>query len=269
MTEPTPGPGPGAGPTDREGSLDLRSPSAYGQSFEAVYDTWYAEVTDAEQTAAFVAARHPRGSVLELGVGTGRLAEPLAQRGLSVVGIDASPLMLARRGAAQWAPVQASFHRLPVARGRVGTALLAFNTIFNLTSAAEQADLFREVAALLCAGGSFIVEALDVTDLLTGPRRTVGLRPGTADPVVVSATQLKRSTQQVTGHHLEIDDTGVRVRPWMLRWTTPAQLDAMAADAGLRLVERTDRWDGPPRPLGERSAVDDPGPVVISRYQRH
>ncbi|MEZ5412212.1 MAG: class I SAM-dependent methyltransferase, partial [Acidimicrobiales bacterium] len=71
-------------------------PDTYGESFAEVYDEWYQGVSDAEAVAAFVDARAGAGPVLELGVGTGRLAAPLLARNRAVVGLDASAAMLAR-----------------------------------------------------------------------------------------------------------------------------------------------------------------------------
>jgi len=236
--------------------LDLERADAYGRSFGDVYDRWYGGVTDAGATAQFVAERHPGGAVLELGVGTGRLAGPMADRGLTVVGLDASPVMLARcrragtSGLGSVLRVQADMRALPFAceprAGRVGTVLVAFNTLFNLTTESDQRSLLHHLAALVGTRGSIVVEALDVTPLLDGPARSIGIRERSTDPLVVTATQLDRTSQRVTGQHVEIGGDGVTLRPWVLRWVTPAQLDELARGAGLVLAERWGSWSGDP-----------------------
>ncbi|MCP3989790.1 MAG: class I SAM-dependent methyltransferase, partial [Actinomycetia bacterium] len=74
----------------------MNDPGAYGEAFADVYDEWYQDVTDAQETARFVAERCPTGLVVEIGVGTGRLATPLLDRGLTVIGVDASVSMLSQ-----------------------------------------------------------------------------------------------------------------------------------------------------------------------------
>ena len=256
---------------------------AYGRAFGDVYDGWYAGVTDAEATARFVAEHHGDGPVLELGVGSGRLARPLAARGLHVIGLDGSAEMLARcrrstaarrceegpvtGGTGAVIPIRADMRALPfgpaadpAGPGRFGTGLIAFNTRFNLASEDAQLRLLSDLASLIGPGGSIVVEALDPSALLDGPSRSIGRRNGTAGSVVVTATQLDRVTQQLTGQHLEIGDGGVTIRPWRLRWTTPPQLDDLAAKAGLVLAGRDGSWSGEP--------FTDASTVHISRYRR-
>ena len=268
--------------------LDLERGDAYGRSFGDVYDRWYDGVTDAEATADFVVARHAGGPVLELGVGTGRLAAPLARRGLTVVGLDASADMLTRApagavGSADPAgavepgdpggaragrvlPVLGDMRALPFrpgsadGAGAVGSVLVAFNTLFNLTTPEGQAALLRDLARLLDDRAPVIIEMLDVAVLVDGPDRAIGLRGRQVDPLVVTATTLDRSAQLLNGRHLEITDGGIRVRPWLLRWATADQLDAMAEAAGLRLDERLGSWSGAP--------ADHDGATVISVYRR-
>lgn len=247
----------------RHGHLDLDRADAYGRSFADVYDRWYHQVSDAEATAAFVADRC-NGPVLELGVGSGRLARPLVGRGLSVVGLDGSADMLARCRAADNTGitlVRADMRALPF-RGRFGAVLIAFNTVFNLTTEADQQRLFDELADLVDEDGSVIVEALDMTALLTGPARSIGPREVLTDGAVITATQMDQSTQVVSGQHLEVDDRGVSVRPWRLRWLTPGQLDEMAGRAGLQLTERFRSWDE------DRFGPDAETHVSVYRSQR-
>lgn len=222
----------------------------YGESFADVYDDWYGDISDADATARFVDGRCGDGPVLELGVGTGRLALPIARRGRRVVGIDASPSMLAVcRDAAAGLPVdlvRADLAALPVV-GPFGAALCAFNTLFNLASEAEQAALFQSLRRCLAPDGVVVIEAITGRDLADGPSSSVGVSRIEIDRVVLSATALDADAQTITGQHIDITETGgVRLRPWHLRWTTPTQLDALAASAGLVLSERFADVDGTP-----------------------
>lgn len=234
-------------------------PDTYGESFAEVYDDWYGNLNDARAVARFVTARAGGGPVLELGVGTGRLALPLIEAGASVVGLDASSAMLARCQARTGAGtgvtlVQADMAHLPFAAppaGVFGAVLVGFNTLFNLLSAADQGSLFRQAAAVLRADGVLVVEANQVEALASGPERWIGpVSADAADPshrrLTVAATAIDHGAQAITGSHIDIDDRGVRVRPWRLRWSTIAEIDAFAAAAGLDLAERWADWDGAP-----------------------
>jgi SAM-dependent methyltransferase len=187
--------------------------------------------------------------VLELGVGTGRLAAPLVEAGLAVVGLDASAAMLARcRARTRGAPahlVRADMATLPF-RGRLEAVLLGFNTLFNLTTEWDQRSLFVQVADLLAPDGVLIIEANLVEVLAGGPERWIGTSSVTASGVTVVATELGRQSQTLIGQHVEVTATGIRFRPWALRWATVAQIDVYAAAARLGLAERHGGWNGEP-----------------------
>jgi SAM-dependent methyltransferase len=224
----------------------------YGESFAEVYDQWYGEVSDAEAAARFVAARCQGGPVLELGVGTGRLAQPLLANGVSVIGLDASEAMLSRCAARSLGPalylVRADMAALPF-RGLFGAVLIGFNTLFNLATEAHQRALFQELGPLLAPTGVLVVEANDtgvlagLVDQSRGPRWSIGVRSADAQQLTVVATVVDPATQTITGQHVELSATGVRFRPWRLRWATRAQIDDYAAAAGLELAERYTGWD--------------------------
>lgn len=242
--------------TDAVGHVDLHRADAYGLSFADVYDNWYRDVTDAEATARFVAERCGPLPLLELGVGSGRLARPLVDQGATVIGLDASAEMLAQAQTQDQAQdtahadrglhlVRADMRALPF-RGPIGGALIAFNTLFNLWSEAEQSSLLHQLLSLLSDDGVLVIEALDLSALLDGPATSIGVRTASADGLIVTATQLNADEQTLHGQHLEIDDRGISIRPWRLRWLSPPQLDAMASDAGLALAERYGGWNEEP-----------------------
>ncbi len=250
--------------TDR---IDLHRADAYGRSFTDVYDRWYDGVTDADATARFVADRCGRGPIVELGVGSGRLAVPLVEAGVEVVGLDASPTMLARcpptvAGSSGSPPIHrvlADMRALPL-RGPLPGVLIAFNTLFNLADEHAQRQLLAEVTGILAPDGVVIIEALDGTVLADESSQvpSIGVRDRTHDQLVVTATTVDTTTQTMLGQHLEIDDTGITARPWLLRWLTPNQLDELATDAGLVLAERFGDWD--------RRAFDKTCDVHVSVY---
>ncbi len=223
----------------------------YGRSFADVYDDWYRDVSDVGATVtrvAALAARRGGGRVLELGVGTGRLALPLAARGLSVTGVDASPEMLdrlrAKEGAEHLDLVLADMAELPV-RGPFAAAFVAFNTFFNLTTRAAQQACLQRVHDVLAPGGWFVLEAfvppVDEHDTSGVSARTVEV-----DRVVLTAARRNAADQTISGQHIEITEAGIRLRPWMVRYAPPAELDAMAAAAGLVLTERHADWHRTP-----------------------
>ncbi len=228
-------------------------PETYGNAFADVYASWYGGITDAAATAAFVDARSAPGSILELGCGDGRLAEPIASRGRTVIAVDASAAMLDRCSArspddarpGRVLPVRADLANLPIG-GRVGGALCAFNTLFNLPSAERQLRLLRSVAAVLAPGGALVIEAITGTGLDDATGQSVGISRMTVDRLVLSATIVDVASQTISGQHVDISGSGIVLRPWQLRWTTPEQLDAMAISAGLSLLERHGDWDETP-----------------------
>jgi SAM-dependent methyltransferase len=230
--------------------------STYGDRFADVYDDWYGDLTDAEACADRVAelAAAVGGPVLELGVGSGRLALPLVERGCEVHGIDASAAMVARlRAKPGGERVRVTIGDMadleleePPADG-FAVAFVAFNTFFNLATEEAQARCLRRVRRLLRPGGALVLEAY-VPDGATGDGvdRAVTPRHLSADEVVLSVSQRDRATQTVTGQHVHITETGIRLRPWHLRYASPAQLDELAAAAGLVLVDRRAGWRGEP-----------------------
>lgn len=226
--------------------------SSYGDAFADVYDDWYGEISDVAATTAALAglaALCGDSRVLELGVGTGRLAIPLAVAGLEVMGIDSSAAMLSRLSAKPGGELVVTLvgdmaEDLP--DGLFGVVFVAYNTLFNLPSAERQLACFRAVAARLTRGGTFVVEAF-VPDTGTKPESQVSVRSVTADRVVLSVSTSDPADQRAEGQYVDITESeGVRLRPWSIRWATPEQLDVMAAAAGLTLVERWETFAGSP-----------------------
>ena len=217
---------------------------SYGDGFADVYDEWYSDVTDVDATVARVLAlAGPGGRVLELGVGTGRLAVPMAATGLQVVGVDSSEAMLDRlteRDVTSDVTAIRGDMVDDLPDGPFDAALVAYNTIFNLLDESAQRRCFVEVARRLRPGGAFVVEAfVPDSDRRARPASDVSVRTLAVDHVVLSVSVDDPDNQRAEGQFVHVSESGgVRLRPWSIRWATPAQLDEMADRAGLTLVER-------------------------------
>jgi SAM-dependent methyltransferase len=223
---------------------------SYGEGFADVYDDWYAGLTDVDVTVrTIVGLAGTRGCILELGVGTGRLAVPLAEAGLVVTGIDTSQAMLDRLAGRDPSGLVAVIvgdmvDDLPT--GPFDLAFVAYNTIFNLLTEDRQRDCFTAVAARLTPGGTFVVEAfVPDQEVIGGPAVTV--RSMAVDHVVLSVSEHRADEQTASGQFVEITEAGgVRLRPWSIRWATPAQLDDMATAAGFEVASRWGDMSGTP-----------------------
>ena len=194
-------------------------------------------------TADLLAGLAGDGAALELGIGTGRIALPLAERGVRVHGIDLSEAMVARLRA------KPGGERIDVAIGDFATtrvdgafslAYLVFNTIMNLTTQDEQVACFRNAAAHLEPGGCFVVE-VGVPDLQRLPR---GER---FRPFAIGADHLGFDEYDVVGqglvsHHWTLLDGEWRRLSVPFRYVWPAELDLMARLAGMELRERWAGW---------------------------
>jgi SAM-dependent methyltransferase len=229
--------------------------NTYGDRFADVYDAWYGDITDVAaciERLADIVAEAGGGPVLELGIGSGRLALPLAARGIEVHGVDASEAMVTALGAKPGAEAvtvtvgdmaQLALEGSPP----FAVVLVAFNTFFNLPTEAAQRSCLAAVARLLSPNGRFVLEAY-VPDMVDGAAidGVVSPRHLSVDEVVLSVSQRDRDAQTVTGQHVHITEAGIRLRPWHLRYATPEQLDAMARDAGLELASRESGWEHQP-----------------------
>jgi len=229
---------------------------SYGDGFADVYDDWYADVTDVDATVDRVhSLAGPNGRVVELGVGTGRLALPMAAAGLRVVGVDSSDAMLARlieRDIGRTVETVTGDMVTDLPDGPFDVALVAYNTIFNLLDEGGQQRCFDAVAGRLRPGGAFVVEAFVPEPALRSGVRSasssaVAVRSISVDQVVLSVSVDRPGEQCAEGQFVQFTESGgVRLRPWSIRWATPAQLDAMATQAGFVLADRSADMAGAP-----------------------
>jgi SAM-dependent methyltransferase len=229
-------------------------PAEYGDRIADVYDEWHGARDDLSPVVEFLASWAAAGGdrpVLELGVGTGRIALPLAERGLRVDGIDASERMVAqlraKPGGADLAVTVGDFAGLPAPGGPYGLVYVVFNTFFVLLTQEEQVRCFAGVAASLVPGGAFVMEAF-VPDLTLYDRgqqrvRVDGFAP---DATRISATLHDRAGQRFSSRHLVLSADGVQTYPVELRYAWPSELDLMARLAGMEPAGRWEGWSGLP-----------------------
>jgi SAM-dependent methyltransferase len=222
----------------------------FGEPVAATYDESAAAMftADAVDPAVDVLAELAgAGRALELGVGTGRIALPLAGRGVEVHGIELSRAMADRlRAKPGGEAVGVTIGDFATARvpGTFSVAYLVFNTIMNLTTQDAQVDCFRNVAAHLAPGGTFVIEVM-VPQLRKLP-------PGqNAVPFYVGETRLgfdtyDTATQAMASHHVSVEDGQGSFRSFPFRYVWPAELDLMARLAGMRLRDRWADWNRAP-----------------------
>ena len=225
-------------------------PATYGDSVASHYDDWYSSFD--ETAVALLARLAGDGPALELGIGTGRMALPLAARGVEVHGVDASQAMVerlrAKPGGARLTVHLADFADLSaVGGGNFALAYVVFNTFFVLQTQEAQLRCFAEVARLLAPSGVFLIEAF-VPDLTRFDGRTVS-KPTkvAAERVELDVSEHFAAEQRVAGHKVVLaDGQPVRLYPVQIRYCWPSELDLMARLAGLVLRERTAGWRGEP-----------------------
>jgi SAM-dependent methyltransferase len=222
----------------------------FGERVASRFDERYAHQADpavVEPMVDFLEELARGGAALELGIGTGRIALPLAGRGIPVHGIELSQAMVARLrekdGADQIGVTVGDFATATV-DGSFSVAYLVANTIMNLTTQDEQVDCFQNVAAHLVPGGCFVVEVLVPGLQRLPPGETFQLFDVSETHVGIDQYDIAR--QGLVSHHYWIEDGSVEVRSPPFRYVWPAELDLMARLAGMRLRERWGGWKREP-----------------------
>ncbi len=199
------------------------------------------------------------GPALELAIGTGRIALPLAATGIRVDGVDFSSAMVsklrAKPGGETLSVIIGDFADVPV-EGTYRLIFVVFNTLFNLLTQDDQVRCFENVAKHLADDGLFVVEAFEPSFLyrlrdnqyVDAEQIGVGhvtLDVGRHDPVA----------QRLDESHVMISENGVRVAPIVARYAWPSELDLMARIAGLRLKERWSNWEREPFTVMSRNHI--------------
>jgi SAM-dependent methyltransferase len=215
-------------------------------SYEARWPELF-EPAVVEPAVRFLAGLAGTGAVLELGIGTGRLAIPLSRRGVPVHGIDLSPAMVAqlrtKPGTGDIGVTVGDFATTRVG-GSFRLAYLVRNTIMNLTTQDEQVACFRNVAASLEPGGRFVIEVMVPQLRRLPPGETV--RPFSVTPTHLGFEEYDVATQIAVSHHYWLLDGRPEVLSAPFRHVWPSELDLMARLAGMTLRERWSGWDRAP-----------------------
>jgi SAM-dependent methyltransferase len=218
----------------------------FGEQVAARYDESAADMFDptvVDPVVDFLADLAGDGAALELGIGTGRIALPLARRGVRVHGIDLSEAMVARLRAkpgAERIGVTVGDFATTTVEGRFALAYLVFNTIGNLTTQDAQVACFQNAAAHLEPGGCFVIE--------TGVPQLQRLPPGETvrafalTPTHLGFDEYDVASQGLISHHYSIVDGHWEVSSLPFRYAWPAELDLMARLAGMTLRERWGGW---------------------------
>ncbi|MFG1842049.1 class I SAM-dependent methyltransferase [Micromonospora sp. NPDC049175] len=222
-------------------------PGLFGRLWAAGYDR--PGNPDPVPAVDFLADLADGGPVLELAIGTGRVALPLAERGLDVHGVEASEEMLAqlraKPGGDRIPVVVADMADVPVT-GEFRLAYLVFNTLFNLVDAERQADCFRNVARVLSPGGAFVIETFVPDPRNFDAHEQVQVWGVTEDSATIRLHRYDRPAQSFIRQTITFDADGVHLKPFAMRYAWPHQIDEMAQRAGLRLTERYADWHRQP-----------------------
>jgi Methyltransferase domain len=222
----------------------------FGPHVAERFDERYAHQADpavVEPVVDFLADLAGDGNALELGIGTGRIALPLSQRGVRVHGIDLSEAMIAKLQAKPGADrVGVTIGDFATAKvdGTFSVAYLVVNTIMNLTTQEAQVACFRNVAAHLEPGGCFAVEVM-VPRLQRLPPGEV-FQPFDVSPSHLGFDEYDVATQGLVSHHYWIEDGNVEILSPPFRYVWPSELDLMAQLAGMLLRERWEDWTRAP-----------------------
>jgi SAM-dependent methyltransferase len=235
-------------------------PKTFGELNAERYDDLYLEsmTKETHDSVETLAELAQGGKVLEMAIGTGRVALPLAERGLSVHGIEASEAMVAQlreKPGGRDIPVVIGDMSEARVDQRFGLIYLVFNTIFNLTTQEAQVRCFQNAARHLNPDGLFVVETVvpDFTDYVDGQRMkgswarmdSVRFEVAIHDPLL----------QSVAFQRVVIDDQGTRITPHFMRYVWPSEMDLMARLAGLERRERWAWWDRTPFRAESKSHV--------------
>jgi SAM-dependent methyltransferase len=240
-----------------------RPVTSFGEDVAEYYDELSVR-GDEEATVDFLEQLAAGGPALELAIGTGRIALPLAARGVAVDGVDLSSAMVAKLrekpGGDRIAVTMGDFADVPVP-GTYRLIYVVFNTLFNLLTQDDQVRCFQNVAAHLTDDGSFVVEA-GTPNWLYHLRKDQHVDAEAIEVAEVRLDVLRHDplTQTIEESHVFLSPRGIRVWPVVQRYSWNTELDLMARIAGLRLKERWAGWNR--EPFGAAS------PNCISVYGR-
>jgi SAM-dependent methyltransferase len=236
--------------------------TSFGPDVAATYDE--EPRGDEEAAVSFLSGLAQGRRALEFAIGTGRIALPLAAKGIQVDGIEISASMVERLHA------KAGGDQINVTTGNMSTATtgkqyglvyLVFNTIFNLLTADDQIHCFQNAARHLDTGGYFVVEAaLPHACIPPGKSDYVHAEHVGKEAVVLDVARYDPVTQLLEENHVRLTANGITLNPIVCRLITPGEMDLMARIAGMRLIQRYATW--------ERTVFDAQSSAHISIYAK-
>ncbi len=223
---------------------DFRPDSSFGPDVAADYNNF--PRGDEEAAVMFLAEIAGKRPALEFAVGTGRIALPLAARGIAVDGIELSPHMIeklrSKPGGQQINVTMGDMSRIATGR-RYGLVYLVFNTIFNLLTAEDQIRCFQNAAQHLDPNGYFVVEtALPHAWIAPDQTDYVHTEYVSTNEVRFDVARYDPVTQLLEENHVTVSPDGVKMNPIVCRLITPGEMDLMARIAGMRLIQRYANW---------------------------
>ncbi|MFF3612630.1 class I SAM-dependent methyltransferase [Streptomyces sp. NPDC002580] len=238
---------PEAGTTASAGGFGAAVTTAYSDALAEVYDDIYPSTPDLVDIGEFLLTlTEPGASVLELGVGTGRVALPLADQGFRVHGVETSEGMLARLAEkdpeGRITPVHGDLTGLDL--GRTFDVVLApFNVLCCAMTIDEQIALVHAVARHTSADGHVVIETFDPSDYHVQRKDEITTRPiGTRGAMIESVGVLPASQNMMLHSTLFLDGDAPRSATTVMRYLWPSELDLLAAIARLELVGRYAGW---------------------------
>lgn len=237
----------------------MQNPERYGNDWHDVYDEYVGHTRrDTGAAVEFIAQLPSAATVLELGLGTGRLAIPIAKRGIKVEGIEASQAMIdmfERSDGSEGITV----HKLDYSNfslpAKYGVVLGAFNALSMLPTREDQMECLSCAAKALEVDGVIVVEndLPDLSNFVDNLRMHV--IQSELDKLEIQLVTHNRSAQQFVAHHLSFTDSGVARRPVRMRYLGTSEIDLMAQAAGLRLAHRFADWNRSPFTSAARNHV--------------
>jgi SAM-dependent methyltransferase len=222
----------------------------YGVDIADAYDDLYAQVDDTTKAVACLAELADGGSVSELGIGTGRLALPLAARGLRVSGVDSSPEMVAqlhaKPGGEAIDVAIGDYTATSAPGGPFALIVLAFNAIFAVADTAAQIACFERVAADLSPGGRLLVEAFVLDPRMFHHGQAIDIRTMTGEHVELQLMRYDAASGTINRVLLNVRDGTTNLHAVNDTYVAPRELDLMARIAGLTLESRWADWSHSP-----------------------
>jgi SAM-dependent methyltransferase len=227
----------------------MNNPEEYGENWAKVYDEYVSDrwrVLDPTPTVKFLKELATAGSVLELGVGTGRVALPLAETGLIIHGLEASETMISilkSKPKANLISVIVGDYSEFDLPDRYSLIYAVYNGILMLHQRSDQINCFKSVERALEPGGKFVVEAQipDLTGFRDGAQ--IELARMNDNSIELRVTEHRRIDQQLLVQHIWLEEGRIRMKPVKIRYAWPSELDLMANLAGLNLESRYGGWN--------------------------